>query len=280
MVITEESEKPKKPQIDPVLKPGKIYKQISAVMADIGAVGKDRKNTHQGYKFRGIDDVYNELNAVLAKHKVFTVPTVLKYEREERSAKTGTGTLTFMIMTVQYEIFTEDGSSVTSIVIGEAMDAGGDKASNKAMSAAHKYTLLQVFCIPTEDPKDSENDSPEVKDTKKGKITRTTTGAGKTNPPMDKFMAGQEENKDKSLDHDFNQQVITEACKEADLDYKQLKKYLKEIQGKFKPSRKFVGDIHGNLSFMAGNPEDVKALVEKLGDTIANCKVWIAEKAS
>ena len=42
--------------------------------------------------------------------------------------------------------------------MGEGMDSG-DKATNKAMSAAQKYAFFQVFCIPTEEPKDSELDS-------------------------------------------------------------------------------------------------------------------------
>ncbi len=46
-------------------------------------------------------------------------------------------------------------------MLNEGMDSG-DKASNKAMSAAHKYALLQVFCIPTEEPKDSENEHHEI----------------------------------------------------------------------------------------------------------------------
>jgi hypothetical protein len=47
------------------------------------------------------------------------------------------------------------------VVIGEGMDSG-DKASNKAMAVAHKYAIIQVFAIPTEDDKDPENDSHEV----------------------------------------------------------------------------------------------------------------------
>jgi hypothetical protein len=42
------------------------------------------------------------------------------------------------------------------------MDSG-DKASNKAASAALKYALLQLFMIPTEEEKDTEFQSPEVK---------------------------------------------------------------------------------------------------------------------
>jgi hypothetical protein len=40
------------------------------------------------------------------------------------------------------------------------MDSG-DKATNKAMSVAHKYALIQVFAIPTADDKDPENESPQ-----------------------------------------------------------------------------------------------------------------------
>ncbi len=47
------------------------------------------------------------------------------------------------------------------MTIGEAMDSG-DKSSNKAMSAAMKYALLEVFCIPTEGDNDSENHTHEV----------------------------------------------------------------------------------------------------------------------
>lgn len=43
----------------------------------------------------------------------------------------------------------------------------GDKAANKAMSVAHKYALLQAFCIPTADSKDVEDDHHEVTEEKK-----------------------------------------------------------------------------------------------------------------
>ena len=137
-----------------------IYKKISDVMNDIDAISKNRKNTQgSGYNFRGIDDVYNELHSVLSKHHVFTVPEVLEERTEERVSKSG-GNLIYRILKIKYTFFTEDGSSVTSIVIGEAMDSG-DKAANKAMSVAHKYCLLQVFAIPTEEEKDPEVETHE-----------------------------------------------------------------------------------------------------------------------
>jgi hypothetical protein len=138
----------------------KIFSAIPKIMADVTAVGKGKQNQQQGYKFRGIDDVYNALHTALAKHGVFTVPEVLEQNREERQTKSG-GLLIYNVMKIRYTFYADDGSSFTTTVIGEAMDSG-DKSSNKAMAAAHKYAFLQVFAIPTEDPKDSEVDTYQV----------------------------------------------------------------------------------------------------------------------
>jgi hypothetical protein len=48
-----------------------------------------------------------------------------------------------------------DGSKHTVTMFGEAMDSG-DKATNKAMSAAYKYAMFQAFCIPTEGDNDAD----------------------------------------------------------------------------------------------------------------------------
>ena len=141
--------------------PGKIFELIPKIMSEVGAIEKTRTNTQgSGYKFRGIDDVYGALQPLLHKHGVFFVPTVLESDREERQSKAG-GTLIYTVLKVKYTFFADDGSTFESVVTGEAMDSG-DKSSNKAMSAALKYVLLQVFCIPTEEEKDTEYHSPEV----------------------------------------------------------------------------------------------------------------------
>ncbi len=139
----------------------KIFSQIALVMNDLTSVSKDRMNEQQRYKFRGIDDVYNALHTPMAKHGIFTVPTVLEDRTEERTTKSGTA-LIYRVLKIKFTFFADDGSSVDAIVIGEGMDSG-DKASNKAMAVAHKYALLQVFAIPTEEDKDPEISSPEVK---------------------------------------------------------------------------------------------------------------------
>lgn len=132
----------------------KIFAAMAGVMADMEAIGKEQKNQSQGFKYRGIDQVYNALHPLLAKHKVFTTPEVLEKAREERTNKNGT-VLAFVSLRMKYTFWCEDGSSVSCVVEGEGMDSG-DKASNKAMAIAHKYALLQTFCIPTEDMSDPD----------------------------------------------------------------------------------------------------------------------------
>lgn len=141
---------------------GNIYELIGKAMAEIGAIGKDSVNTQQGFKYRGIDAVYNALYPVMAKYGLFITPEILDHKREERTTtktyngQTKTSTLLYSIITVRYTVYAPDGSSVQMTVIGEGMDSG-DKATNKAMSVAMKYAMFQLFMIPTEavDP-DSE----------------------------------------------------------------------------------------------------------------------------
>ena len=135
-----------------------IYESINAIMSEVGAIGKDKVNKSQNFKFRGIDDVMNTLHPLLAKHKIFVVPNTLEQTREERVTKGG-GNLIFSVCKIQYTFYAEDGSNIQATVIGEGMDSG-DKATNKAMAIAFKYALFQVFCIPTEEMKDPDTDTP------------------------------------------------------------------------------------------------------------------------
>lgn len=138
---------------------GLIYKKIPAIMNELGAVEKGRKNQSQGYYFRGIDDFYSALQPLLSKHGVFCAPTVLRELREEKQTKSGAN-MTYTVLTVEFAFYAEDGSSFKAATVGEASDSG-DKSANKAMSAALKYLFMQVFCVPSEEDNDTENHSPE-----------------------------------------------------------------------------------------------------------------------
>lgn len=128
-----------------------VYKAISAVAKDMSEVGisKDRENRQQGFAFRGIDQVYNALAPMLAKHGLVILPRITERTVTERVTQKG-GVLFYVVVKAEFDfVATEDGSKHTVVTYGEAMDSG-DKATNKAMSIAYKYAAFQTFCIPTE----------------------------------------------------------------------------------------------------------------------------------
>lgn len=140
-----------------------VYKAINAVQSELAHVGisKDRTNTQgSGYKFRGIDDVYNAVSPLLAKHGLCILPRMLTRTCEERVSKSG-GALFYVTVQAEFDfVSAEDGSKHTVATFGEAMDSG-DKATNKAMSAAYKYAAFQAFAIPTEADNDADSHTPE-----------------------------------------------------------------------------------------------------------------------
>lgn len=152
-----------------------IFETINAVMEEIGAVGKNSRNEQQKYMYRGVDDVMNALNPAFIKHKLLMVPEVVSQKREERQTANGKNII-YSVLSVKYTFYAEDGSSIYTIVPGEGMDSG-DKASNKAMSSAFKYACFQTFCIPTEEMKDPDAETPPpskpVKPTLEAKYVNT-----------------------------------------------------------------------------------------------------------
>lgn len=141
----------------------KVYEAIAAVTAElsIDGIAKDRDNKQQGYKFRGIDDVYNVLSPILSKHKLCMLPRILAREVSERQTKSGSVLFTVVVEAEFDLVSAVDGSRHTIRTFGEAMDSA-DKATNKAMSAAFKYAAMQAFCIPTEGDNDADATTHDV----------------------------------------------------------------------------------------------------------------------
>lgn len=157
-----------------------VYKTINAVQADLAkaGIGKDSTNTFDNYKFRGIDAVYNALAPLLAKHGLCILPRMLTRTVDERTSAKG-GALFYVTVEAEFDfVCAEDGSKHTIKTFGEAMDRG-DKATNKAMSAAYKYAAFQAFAIPTEGDNDADAHTHEVaaKPVKKAPVIPVTSGA-------------------------------------------------------------------------------------------------------
>jgi len=173
-----------------------IFSKMLAVKNDIGAVSKDQVNSGQGWNFRGIDQFVNALHPILNKHGVGvsldvkqnaeSYQTVALSNGKERTTKN-----TRLIM--EYTFFAEDGSSIKCSVPGEGADPG-DKGTNKALSAALKYCLIQTFFVPTQDMAEGDRDIVTIDGTETEKKTATatngraaTTKASSSTPAKRKF---------------------------------------------------------------------------------------------
>jgi len=134
-----------------------VYKAINAVQSELAKTHHQRPNQHAGQRLQvsGIDDVYNAVAPLLSKHGLCILPRVLSRECTERASKSG-GALFYVTVEAEFDfVCSEDGSKHTVKTFGEAMDSG-DKATNKAMSAAYKYAAFQAFSIPTEADNDAD----------------------------------------------------------------------------------------------------------------------------
>lgn len=152
----------------------KVYQAINAVQAALAVEGisKSRKNEQQGYKFRGIDEVYNALSPLLAKHGLCILPRCTERTVVERTNAKGTA-LFYVTVRAEFDfVASEDGSKHTVTTYGEAMDSG-DKATNKAMSAAYKYAAMQAFSIPTEGDNDADATTHEVQAKKPANVAHS-----------------------------------------------------------------------------------------------------------
>jgi len=143
-----------------------IYKRLAEINKRITAIGKNQQNKQQGFQYRGVDDVMNELHSLFAEHEVIILPELINGSREERQSKSGALLIT-SLNDYRFTFVTVDGSACNATIRGEGMDSG-DKSSNKSIAVALKYVLTQMFLIPTNEMKDPDAEVHEpVKTVKK-----------------------------------------------------------------------------------------------------------------
>lgn len=128
-----------------------IWALMGQAMAKLRVVEKDRKFTGPGgFNFRGIDACMNAVGPVFRELGIVgPVPELLEITHD--TMDTGNRAMQRCIVKVKYRFFAPDGSEVSAVVPGVAMDTG-DKADAKAMSVACRIALLQTLCLPTQEP--------------------------------------------------------------------------------------------------------------------------------
>ena len=155
-----------------------IHAAMIAVSKKVGAIAKARRNTQQGFQFRGIDDVYNAVHDLLAENDIYVQTRVREYQvefipREKKQPEVHARAI------ITFKFTHKDGSSVEVEMPGESRDFA-DKASNKAVSFAAKYAFITAFTIPTEDQDDGDRDQPRTDETggTAGRTRQGVTGKG------------------------------------------------------------------------------------------------------
>jgi len=123
----------------------KIFAALASVIAEVGAVGKNKHNEQQGYNYRSCDDVCDAVRPLLGKAGICVTKKIL--EKTQEDFKTRNGVLMVWVkMKCLWTFYASDGSSITTESFGEGMDMG-DKAINKAETGSLKNTLLQMFMV-------------------------------------------------------------------------------------------------------------------------------------
>lgn len=129
----------------------KVHEAINAVMKDVQAVAKTERNSAQGFVFRGIDAVVNTVGPALRKHGVIIAPTAIDANYRDVEVGRNRTRMQEVTITATYTVWGPEGDSFVTQVAAESMDAG-DKGTAKAHSVAYRTLLLQLLCIPTDEP--------------------------------------------------------------------------------------------------------------------------------
>lgn len=143
-----------------------LLRGMNRIMAELAkeGIGKDRKNNQQNFMFRGIDDVYDAMAPLLAKHGILVWPEIQSRDCTVRESKSGGALMNVVVKAVfTFEAVEDETKRTVGPFYGEAMDSG-DKATSKAMSVAYRECMIKVFSIPTGKSEDGDEKTYEVAD--------------------------------------------------------------------------------------------------------------------
>ena len=126
-----------------------VYQAVNQIIRAFSksGIGKRHTNAIEQYHYRSIDDVLNRLGPLLARHGLCILPRALLRESEDRTGDAGALLVSVRLLVAFDLVSARDGSKHIIKAWGEALDQG-DKGTAKAMSAAFKGAMLQLFCIP------------------------------------------------------------------------------------------------------------------------------------
>ena len=139
----------------PTTKTKNIYEKVAEVIALVEPIAKEGRNAAQGFAFVKIEQIINFARPLLSERGVLVIPSGIRDLRVEHyeTRNGGTGTSVYGLFDWKW---TDGEGEFTSVSIGEANDTG-DKAANKAQTAAWKQTVSKVLQIVADDDNDAQH---------------------------------------------------------------------------------------------------------------------------
>ena len=134
-----------------------LWQKLSAITGEVGVIAKDGTNSEQKYKFIEYAAVAGRLRELFAKYHVVVIPRMGDREVAEITSSYGKKGVAVTIH-FEFTFRNADKPDETEVIpwVGEAADYG-DKATNKAATAALKYCLMRTFNVSEKGDEDPDS---------------------------------------------------------------------------------------------------------------------------
>ena len=139
-----------------------LYQKLAKITGEIGVIAKDGNNQQQKYKYIEYETIAGKFRELFSKYNVVLIPSMVEQERTSiTTARGASGVST--VCHFEFTVVNADKPDDRFVVKwqGEAADYG-DKATNKAATAAVKYYLMRQFNISSKGDEDPDSQTPEV----------------------------------------------------------------------------------------------------------------------
>lgn len=139
-----------------------IYQKLAKITGEIGVIAKDGNNQQQKYKYIEYETIAGKFRELFSKYGVVLIPSMVEQERSAITTSRGSSGLS-TVCHFEFTVVNADKPDDRFMVKwqGEAADYG-DKATNKAATAAVKYYLMRQFNISSKGDEDPDSQTPEV----------------------------------------------------------------------------------------------------------------------
>lgn len=135
-----------------------LAEKLRQVMLVAGSVEKRGYNSHQNYRYVMESDVSDAVRNAFVEQGVIWIPSIETMEHNpievSQRGEKRTAYMARILMRVTLLNSEDTSDKLELLTAGIGLDSG-DKALNKAITAAQKYALMKLFLMGTDD--DSEN---------------------------------------------------------------------------------------------------------------------------